>query len=401
MTGLFGGTFDPFHLAHRTLARQALAQLGLKHLIVMPVGRHPHKEGRTSFASYRYEMASLGVEGLEGVLVSDAEIREPGIDYTYHTVLRLKKEYAIKELLLLSGSDVLSSIDSWYRPADLLREVSLAVAVRAGDDMGQVVKKAAEVESVYGTRVRLFDMPAMDLSASRIRKFLIAGGDPGGLCPPQVTDFIRQYRPYAWTEILGHLSHADWEDLLDLEEAVWPWLSRERRLHSVTVAQYAARLAALNGEDSKRATSAGLLHDLAKELPGLRRDQLARQFFRFAGMEPPEEFLCGELAHGPASASLAGELSKEQDAELLQAIAWHSTAHPGLTRLGEILFLADKIAYDRNFSNLEEIRVLAQEGKLAAAMKRCLEEVFEALGRQGKKPCRVSIEAYRKYSGLV
>ena len=65
-------------------------------------------------------MAWLGVEGLAGVFVSDDEIREAGIDYTYHTVLRLKKKYGIKELLLLSGSDVLMSIDSWHRPADLL-----------------------------------------------------------------------------------------------------------------------------------------------------------------------------------------------------------------------------------------------------------------------------------------
>ena len=51
MTGLFGGTFDPFHQAHRVLARAALRQLGLEELLVMPVGRPPPKERRTNCAS--------------------------------------------------------------------------------------------------------------------------------------------------------------------------------------------------------------------------------------------------------------------------------------------------------------------------------------------------------------
>lgn len=397
MTGLFGGTFDPFHQAHRTLVREALAQLGLKKLIVMPVGRHPHKEWRTSFASYRFEMARLGVEGLDGALVSDLEIREPGVDYTFHTVLNLKDNYGLEDLLLLAGSDVLLAIDSWYRPADLLREVSLAVAVRAGDDRAWVAQKAGEVESRYGTRVLFFDMPAMDLSASRIRGLLIRGGDTGDMCPQKVADFIRQYRPYDRALLFDSLSDTDWQDLLDLEEKVWPCLSQERRLHSAAVAQYAARLAALNGEDCKKAASAGLLHDLAKELAGPRREQLAGQYFRLEGLEPPGDFLTGDLAHGPASALLAARLAGAGDPVLSGAIAWHSTAHPAMTTLGEILFLADKIAYDRNFSRLEEIRGLAEKRQLASAMKRCLEEVFEALSRQGKKPCSISIEAYQKY----
>ena len=86
MIGLFGGTFDPFHNAHRALAKHAVELLGLEQLIVMPVGRAPHKERRTSFACYRYEMARLGTTGLEHVVVSDDEIRTPGVDYTYHTV---------------------------------------------------------------------------------------------------------------------------------------------------------------------------------------------------------------------------------------------------------------------------------------------------------------------------
>ncbi len=95
---------------------------------------------------------------------------------------------------------------------------------------------------------------------------------------------------------------------------------------------------------------------------------------------------------------MAAEILGAWDSSLAQAIAWHSTARPGMTVLGEILFLADKIAYDRNFGRLGEIRSLAEGGDLGAAMKRCLEEVFKALEGEGKKPCSLSIEAYKKYA---
>ena len=174
-------------------------------------------------------------------------------------------------------------------------------------------------------------------------------------------------------------------------------MSRERSLHSVSVAQYAARLAVLNGVNCKVAASAGLLHDLAKELAAPRLEELALRYVQLYRHDLPKEYFPGELAHGPASAARAAYPLGAQDASFAQAIAWHSTAHPDMTVLGEILFLADKIAYDRNFGRLEEIRALAEERDLAAAMKRCLEEVFKALNREGKKPCSLSIEAYEKY----
>ncbi|HPX93891.1 MAG TPA: nicotinate (nicotinamide) nucleotide adenylyltransferase [Bacillota bacterium] len=400
MTGLFGGTFDPFHLAHRALAEHALKQLDLRQLIVMPVGRPPHKEGRISFAAYRYEMACLGMNGIRDVLVSDDEIRTPGVDYTYHTVLRLKKKYGLKELVLLSGSDLLGSLDSWYRPADLLKEVSLAVAIRGNDNRQSVAEQAETASRRYGTSVRVFDMPAMDLSASLIRARIASGEDIDGLCPDQVVRFIRRYRPYASREAFDRLNGQDWQDLLNLEERAWPYLSRERRLHSVSVAQYAARLAALMGEDIKMAASAGLLHDLAKELPARQKEELALSYFDRHGQRPSSDFLKGELAHGPASAIMASRLTGMENDPLVHAIAWHSTGHPDMTVLGGILFLADKIAYDREFGELREIRALAESGNLAGAMKACFEEVFKALARQGKSPCELSIQAYKKYSEM-
>lgn len=396
MTGLFGGTFDPFHRAHLALIESALEGLRLKQLIVMPVGIPPHKDRRISFAAYRYEMARLGVEGLEKVLVSDEEIRTPGIDYTLRTVLRLKEDPDLDSLTLLAGSDTLEAIDGWYRPDLLLKEVSMAVAVRGDDDRARVLIRAGRVAQQYGTRVQLFEMPRMDLSASMIRQGLAESDRALDLCPPQVARLISRLRPYDADGIFSSLSDGDWRDLLELEAAAWPFHPPERRLHAASVAQYAGKLAALYGQDIKLAASAGLLHDLAKDLPADQQRELADRYDELyggaIGRDRPE------LMHGPASAILAGRLVPQGGRALAQAIARHSTAHPEMTVLDEILFLADKIAYDRNFAELDPIRRLAEEGRKGEAMKRCLEETFEALRRQGREPCRLSVKAYHKYA---
>lgn len=399
MIGLFGGTFDPFHMGHRAILESALAQLNLDDLIVMPVGRAPHKDRQTSFAAFRYEMAHLGSQGLGNLTVSDDEIKEPGIDYSYHTVLRIKKERPGQGVTLIAGSDVLLSIDSWYRPADLLKEASLAVALRGGDDLDLILEKAQTVQKTYATSVTLFDMPTISLSASQLRQ-LMEGGDPvDNLCPPRVESFLLQYKIYDFQEVSTALGPEAWQALLDLEEKTWQHQSQERRLHAASVAQYAARLALVYGEDPGLAARAGLLHDLAKGMSLDKQRALASRYLDLAGHdhESGQSSMNPQLLHGPASASLAMDLTGELVGPLSEAIAFHSTAAPFMSTLGEILFLADKIAYDRNFSRLEPIRKLALEGQIGRAMLLCLEEIFQALERKGESPSPLSLEAYEKY----
>jgi HD superfamily phosphohydrolase YqeK len=85
--------------------------------------------------------------------------------------------------------------------------------------------------------------------------------------------------------------------------------------------------------------------------------------------------------------------------EFLDAIAFHSTGRCGMSVLGQILFLADKIAFDRVFRRLDAIRSLAESGKLDDAMKLCLEEIFTALERSGVEANSLSLDAYRTYAG--
>ncbi len=400
MIGLFGGTFDPFHNAHRALAKHAVEQLGLEQLIVMPVGRAPHKERRTSFACYRYEMARLGTTGLEHVVVSDDEIRTPGVDYTYHTVKRLKENLGDRLQHLISGSDVLLSIDSWYRPDALLKEVDLAVALRGDADRRMLEGQRQAIEEKYGCRVVFFDMPKMNLSATEIRESLEDKGKSQDTCPLEVESFLTQYRPYDFAFEFESMDDDQWQTLLDIEEWAWDFHPQERRLHAASVAQYAARLAAIYGEDIELAALSGLVHDVAKNLPQEERQHLAEAYF---DMYPTEKERLGtcitkELAHGPASAMLVWNESGVRSEKLSEAIALHSSASADMSRFSEILFLADKVAYDRKFDRLDDIRELAESGDMYGAMRLCLIEVLDALGRNNERPCPLTLDASRDYN---
>ncbi|MGI6157939.1 MAG: nicotinate (nicotinamide) nucleotide adenylyltransferase [Saccharofermentanales bacterium] len=392
MIGLFGGTFDPFHAAHRTLIECAMDQLPLDRLVVMPVGRPPHKQRRTSFAAFRHEMALLGTRGLPGVEVSDEEIRTPGVDYSLTTVRRLKATEAVDELWMIAGSDVLCTIESWHRYEELLSEVVLAIARRGDDDMDALYDEANAIEERYGARVTFFEMPPSELSGTDIRH----ARRPGD-CPPDVEAFLDQYKPYTFADDFRSVTDDQWQRLLDVEEAAWPFMSQYRRVHSASVAQYAARLANIYAVDVVQTATAALLHDVAKDMPIADQQKLAEQWIAHVPATHPWRSLAEDdrLLHALASAELARRhLSIEVNDAIAEAIALHTTAAPGMGTMAQIVYLADKIAFDRTFRRLGPIRAYAEGGMLAQAMVQCLEEVFEALRREAVPPHRISVDAH-------
>jgi nicotinate-nucleotide adenylyltransferase len=121
---LFGGSFNPPHNGHITLAENALETLRPDKLIWMPSGDPPHKTlpPGTPPAAHRLAMSRLAVEGLSNVEVSDFEI-SGGARYTIDTVRMLHKQYRPERFWLLMGQDMRDSFETW-RGADELRALT-------------------------------------------------------------------------------------------------------------------------------------------------------------------------------------------------------------------------------------------------------------------------------------
>lgn len=129
--GVFGGAFDPPHLAHQTLARIALAELCLDKLIIVPSGSSPHKLQAMGAASHRLEMSRLAFEGLGPVEIDDCEVRREGVSYTIETLQSIGARYGRAKFFLIIGEDQAEVFDTWHEWRSILQLATLAVAARS------------------------------------------------------------------------------------------------------------------------------------------------------------------------------------------------------------------------------------------------------------------------------
>lgn len=158
--GIFGGTFDPPHLAHLIAGEAAYRQLELDLVSYVPAGL-PWQKADTgvSSAEHRLEMTRLSVEHIPYFTADDIEIRRGGASFTIDTV----EAFSDDDLVLIVGADAALGIRSWDRWPDLLDQVELAVAPRPG--VGR-----HEVEHAVPKPVRWLDMAPLDMSATDVRE---------------------------------------------------------------------------------------------------------------------------------------------------------------------------------------------------------------------------------------
>ena len=116
--GIYGGTFSPVHNGHVAAARAFMAQMWLDILYVIPTGLTPHKEMQgNATAADRLEMLRLAFDDMEGVVVSDMEVRRAGKSYTVDTLRALSRPE--DRLFLLCGTDMMLTLDSWREPEEI------------------------------------------------------------------------------------------------------------------------------------------------------------------------------------------------------------------------------------------------------------------------------------------
>ena len=121
--GLFGGTFDPPHLGHEVVARQARAILGLDRMLWMVANDPWQKTGQRapSPASVRLEMVRAAVAELDDQVACSLEIDRGGPTYTIDTVAELEARVPGAELVLVLGRDTAAGLPGWHRAEELSR----------------------------------------------------------------------------------------------------------------------------------------------------------------------------------------------------------------------------------------------------------------------------------------
>jgi nicotinate-nucleotide adenylyltransferase len=189
--GLFGGTFDPIHLAHLIVAEEARERLGLDKVIFVPSGIPPHKHHpKISSPELRLEMTRLGIQGNECFEFSDFEVRRESTSFTVETVSHFKRALEKgAELFLIVGADSILEISTWKEPQRLVSECQPVVVSRPGFDL-------MRLEPWLRGHVRILDSVLVSISSTEIRARVAAGRSIRYLVPPSVAAYIFEHRLY-------------------------------------------------------------------------------------------------------------------------------------------------------------------------------------------------------------
>ena len=131
--GIIGGTFDPIHLAHTNIAKEAKEKLDLDKVIFIPAGSQPLKlDKKVTKASLRFNMVKKAIEGFKGFEVSDYEIKKQGLSYTFETLEHFHKEE--EKLYFITGADCLLDLEKWGNVKRIFELCTLVVLTRPGYD---------------------------------------------------------------------------------------------------------------------------------------------------------------------------------------------------------------------------------------------------------------------------
>ena len=191
--GVFGGAFDPPHVAHAALVQTALDVFNLDELRLVPTGLAWHKVRPLSSASHRLAMCHLAFGQIPKLVIDPREISRSGPSYTVDTLRELSGEFPCAELFLIMGGDQARALASWRDWREILRLAIICVAEReAATGANPSFSAPVGLES----RFRPLHLPAMSVSSTDIRSRIAAQRSVATLVIEPVARYIDEHHLY-------------------------------------------------------------------------------------------------------------------------------------------------------------------------------------------------------------
>lgn len=180
--GIYGGTFDPVHMGHLILGRDAVESLSLDRLLFLPAAQSPHKQDRIpASAELRLAMLEAAIADEQALTLDPREVNRPPPSYTIDTLHELKHAYADAHFFLIIGQDQLSALHTWKEADRLLSECTPVVLAR---------------ESHSVERFHLHLPRTVQISSTEIRRRVAAGKSIRYLVPEPVREIIEAHQLY-------------------------------------------------------------------------------------------------------------------------------------------------------------------------------------------------------------
>jgi nicotinate-nucleotide adenylyltransferase len=209
LVGVFGGTFNPIHVAHLRAAEEVAEQLGLAKVIFVPSAAPPHKAGAPGDplapADLRLAWARLAVAGNPHFEVDPIEVERGGPSYSVDTLRALAKRTAPEPPVFVVGCDAFAEMGSWREPRALFALAHFAVMTRppasgarlsdwlpkcVADDVDLAADGRSGRHRRAGTWLRQIEISGLDVSASDLRRRLREGRSVRYLLPEPVREAV-------------------------------------------------------------------------------------------------------------------------------------------------------------------------------------------------------------------
>lgn len=203
---IFGGTFDPIHIGHLTVAWEA-AELLDAEVRLMPANVPPHRPAPLASAAERVAMLRAALAGQSRLALDARELEREGPSYTIDTLRELRAEQGGRPLVLLLGADAFAGLPGWHRWRELFDFAHIGVLSRPGVEVARpdvlvdevTTRRVDDVATLHmqpcGKLIELVVTP-LEVSATRIRELLAEGRDPRYLLPAGLFDDPVLLQPY-------------------------------------------------------------------------------------------------------------------------------------------------------------------------------------------------------------
>ena len=150
-TGIFGGSFNPIHNGHISLAKQLKEKAGLDEVWLMVSPQNPMKQQADLLSDeVRLQMVRLALEH--------------ETSYTWNTLQALSRDYPDRQFVLMIGGDNWTIFDKWYHADDILQNYQLVVYPRRE---AQTKQKKALPASVMMVEAELLDISSTEVRQMR------------------------------------------------------------------------------------------------------------------------------------------------------------------------------------------------------------------------------------------
>lgn len=210
-SGIFGGTFDPFHNGHLNSLRTVKEQLGLDEIRVVPAFQSPFRQPlHGPEPEQRLQIVEAALEPYaDELVVDDREIRRKGVSWTIETLRSLVDEDPDREWHLIIGMDQFENFDRWKDFDKILELAHLVVTSRPESELPTDMESfppgvRAQAEDFDGATALLkggkniyfIQLEDVEASGTEIRRRLRAGQSISELVPLEVENKIRSLRLY-------------------------------------------------------------------------------------------------------------------------------------------------------------------------------------------------------------